>query len=38
MESAEFVFDNKDYTGGVGENFVVEWGAKPNAQRPCFQE
>ena len=37
MESAEFVVENKDDTGGVGANFVVEWGAKPDAQRPYFQ-
>ncbi len=37
MESVEFVVDNKDDTGGVGANFVVEWGAKPEAQRPYFQ-
>jgi hypothetical protein len=37
MESVEFVVENKDNTGGVGANFVVEWGAKPGAQRPYFQ-
>lgn len=37
MESVEFVVENKDDTGGVGANFVVEWGAKPEAQRPYFQ-
>ena len=37
MESLEFVVENKDDTGGVGANFVVEWGAKPDAQRPYFQ-
>jgi hypothetical protein len=37
MESIEFVVENKDDTGGVGANFVVEWGAKPEAQRPYFQ-
>ncbi len=37
MESVEFVVENKDDTGGVGANFVVEWGAKPGAQRPYFQ-
>ncbi len=37
MESAEFVVENKDDTGGVGANFVVEWGAKAEAQRPYFQ-
>lgn len=37
MESVEFVVDNKDDTGGVGANFVVEWGAKPGAIRPYFQ-
>jgi hypothetical protein len=30
MESVEFVVENK-------ENFVVEWGANPEAQRPYFQ-
>ena len=37
MESAEFVVENKDDAGGVGASFVVEWGAKPEAQRPYFQ-
>jgi hypothetical protein len=37
MESVEFVVENKDDTGGVGANFVLEWGAKPGAQRPYFQ-
>jgi hypothetical protein len=37
MESVEFVVDNKDDTGGVGANFVVEWGAKAGAQKPFFQ-
>lgn len=37
MESVEFVVENKDDTGGVGANFVVEWGAKPGAQQPYFQ-
>lgn len=37
MESVEFVVENKDDTGGVGANFVVEWGAKPEVQRPYFQ-
>ena len=36
MESVEFVVENKDDTGGVGANFVVEWGAEPEAQRPYF--
>jgi len=37
MESVEFVVENKDDTGGVGANFVVEWGANPGAQKPYFQ-
>lgn len=37
MESVEFVVEDKDDAGGVGANFVVEWGAKPEAQRPYFQ-
>lgn len=37
MESVEFVVDDRDDTGGVGANFVVEWGANPGAQRPYFQ-
>jgi hypothetical protein len=37
MESVEFVVENKDDTGGVGANFVVEWGAKSGAQQPYFQ-
>jgi len=37
MESVEFVVENKDDTGGVGANFVVEWGAMPGAQKPYFQ-
>jgi hypothetical protein len=37
MESVEFVVADKDDTGGVGANFVVEWGAKPGAQKPYFQ-
>ena len=37
MESVEYVVSNKDDTGGVGANFVVEWGAKAGAQRPYFQ-
>jgi len=37
MESVEFVVENKDDTGGVGANFVVEWGSKPGAQKPYFQ-
>ncbi len=37
MESIEFVVENKDDTGGLGANFVIEWGAKPGAQRPYFQ-
>lgn len=37
MESVEFVVEDRDDTGGVGANFVVEWGAKSGAQRPYFQ-
>ena len=37
MESIEFVVENKDDTGGVGANFVVEWAAKTGSQRPYFQ-
>ncbi|MFA5327277.1 MAG: DUF3124 domain-containing protein [Prolixibacteraceae bacterium] len=37
MESVEFVVEDKDDTGGVGANFVVEWGAKTGAQSPYFQ-
>jgi hypothetical protein len=37
MESVEFVVENKDDTGGVGANFVVEWGARQGAQKPYFQ-
>jgi hypothetical protein len=37
MESFEFVVENKDDTGGVGANFVVEWAAKTGSQRPYFQ-
>ena len=37
MESVEFVVENKDDTGGVGANFVVDWGGKLNVQKPYFQ-
>ena len=37
MESVEFVVEDKDDTGGVGANFVVEWAAKSGSQRPYFQ-
>lgn len=37
MESVEFVVENKDDTGGVGANFVIDWGAKAGAQKPFFQ-
>ncbi|MFY9153073.1 MAG: DUF3124 domain-containing protein [Prolixibacteraceae bacterium] len=37
MESVEFVVENKDDTGGLGANFVVEWAARAGAQRPYFQ-
>jgi len=37
MESVEYVVENKDDTGGVGANFVVEWAAGSGAQRPYFQ-
>jgi hypothetical protein len=37
MESVEFVVENRDDTGGVGANFVVEWGAELGAQKPFFQ-
>lgn len=37
MESVEFVVENKDDTGGVGANFVVDWGAKSGAQGPFIQ-
>jgi len=37
MESVEFVVENKSGSGGVGANFVVEWGARNEAQRPYFQ-
>lgn len=37
LESVEFVVEDRDDTGGVGANFVAEWGAKPGAQRPYFQ-
>jgi len=36
MESVEIIVDEKDDTGGVGANFVVEWSARPEAQRPYF--
>lgn len=37
MESVEFVVENKDDTGGVGANFVIDWGANDGAQKPFFQ-
>jgi hypothetical protein len=37
MESVEFVVENKDDSGGVGANFVVEWGGESDVQRPYFQ-
>lgn len=37
MESVEFVVENKDDTGGVGANFVVDWGAKKDSQSPFIQ-
>ena len=37
MESVEFVVEDKDDTGGVGANFVVDWAAKTGTQRPYFQ-
>lgn len=37
MESVEFVVENKDDTGGVGANFVIDWGANEGAQKPFFQ-
>lgn len=37
MESVEFVVEDKDDSGGVGANFVLEWAAKPGSQRPYFQ-
>jgi len=37
MESVEFVVEDKDDTGGVGANFVVEWGGKQHDQAPYFQ-
>ena len=37
MESVEFVVENKDDTGGVGANFVVDWGGNLNVQKPYFQ-
>jgi hypothetical protein len=37
MESVEFVVEDKDDTGGVGANFVVDWGGKLNVQKPYFQ-
>ena len=37
MESIEFVVEDRDDTGGVGANFVVDWGAKNGAQKPYFQ-
>lgn len=37
MESVEFVVEDKDDTGGVGANFVVDWGGNLNVQKPYFQ-
>jgi len=37
MESVEFVVENKDDTGGVGANFVVDWGARNGSQPPFIQ-
>jgi hypothetical protein len=38
LESIEFVVENKDDTGGVGANFIVEWGTlKDTNQRPYVQ-
>lgn len=37
MESVEFVVENKDDTGGVGANFVVDWGAKKRSPPPFIQ-
>lgn len=37
MESVEFVVDDKDNSGGVGANFVVEWGAAQGVQPPFIQ-
>ncbi len=37
MESIEFVVEDKDDSGGVGANFVIEWGAKAFSQPPYIQ-
>lgn len=37
MESIEFVVEDKDNAGGVGANFVVEWGSGKGSQSPFIQ-
>ena len=37
MESIEFVVEDKDDKGGVGANFVVDWGSREGALSPFIQ-
>lgn len=37
MESIEFLVEDKNDTGGVGANFVVDWGGKASVRKPFIQ-
>ncbi|MRI00062.1 DUF3124 domain-containing protein [Kriegella sp. EG-1] len=37
LQTAEYVIDEKDISGGAGANFIVNWEAKTNVVKPIFQ-
>lgn len=37
MQSIEYVIEEADKTGGVGANFIINWGARTSTMKPIFQ-
>ncbi|MFT5738049.1 MAG: hypothetical protein ACI9SG_002401 [Maribacter sp.] len=37
METLEVVNTEFDKKGGIGDNFIFEWGTKPNTSYPLFK-
>ncbi|MEO9893868.1 DUF3124 domain-containing protein [Aurantibacter sp.] len=37
LQTAEYVIDESDTSGGAGANFIVNWGSKSDVVKPIFQ-
>ncbi len=37
METIELIVEEKDISGGMGANFIIQWGSKTENLNPLFQ-